>query len=116
MYKVAIDLTWLRHGVVGGTESYSINLIEGFISLNNKDIHYYLLTAKDNCYLFEKYSAYENITILKLDLNSTSKLQRILWHNLAMARLLNRNICMYRTCLFKTVYWIKKCTFYNNYT
>ena len=91
MYKVAIDLTWLRHGVVGGTESYSINLIEGFISLDNKDIHYYLLTAKDNCYLFEKYSAYKNITILKLNLNSTSKVQRILWHNLAMAQLLNRN-------------------------
>ena len=34
MKKVAIDLTWVRHGKVGGTESSIFNLLHGLMEIS----------------------------------------------------------------------------------
>ncbi|GEM_PF-3837473 len=55
MNKTAIDLTWVRHQKVGGTESFVRNLLDGIASVATAEQKFVLLLAKDNADSFEKY-------------------------------------------------------------
>jgi len=55
--KIAIDLTWVRVGKVGGTESYVRNLLTGMGELGRENFTALLLLAADNFSSFKK-SAY----------------------------------------------------------
>ena len=56
MKKIAIDLTWIRHGKVGGTESCTMNLLDGIAELGDRRIVYFLIVSHDNKNLFKRYS------------------------------------------------------------
>ena len=46
MKKIAIDLTWVRHGKVGGTESSVTNLLKGLEQLHDEESEFYLSTRR----------------------------------------------------------------------
>ncbi len=82
--KFAIDLTWVRHKIVGGTESFVNNLIQGFVELNI-DFEMVMITSRDNSELFEKYTKDNRIKLVIAPVNSASVSRRILWQNLKLA-------------------------------
>ncbi len=86
MIKVAIDLTWVRHGIVGGTEVYAKNMIDGFVNVDDHEIEYCLLTAKDNHYLYEEYIGKKNFTIEICNCLSADPKNRLLWQNIALQK------------------------------
>jgi len=91
MIKVAIDLTWVRHAIVGGTESYVTNLLDGFGSIHAEGIRFFLLVTRDNQEVFSRFSAYENMELLCCPVESASRLRRVLWQNFCMGRMLKRH-------------------------
>ena len=88
--KFALDLTWVRHKIVGGTEFFVNNLIQGFLD-TDYDFEITFLTALDNNYLFGKYTSDDRIKILKTPVKSSLVARRIIWQNLFLSRLLIKN-------------------------
>lgn len=87
----AMDLTWVRHGCVGGTESFVCNLLEGFGDYvrenpGQKDI--VLLVSRDNAGLFRRYECPEGIRSVRCNVISAARKKRILWQNLKMGKML----------------------------
>ena len=39
--RFAIDLTWVRHGIVGGTELFACNILDGFLHYIRKILDQY---------------------------------------------------------------------------
>lgn len=90
--RFALDLTWVRHKIVGGTETFVNNLIVGFIQ-TKADFQLILIVAKDNAYLFKKYLTDERITMENANIQSASVAKRIIWQNLHLSRfMLQRGI------------------------
>jgi len=89
--KIAIDLTWIRHKKVGGTESFARNLIKGFIALGSGDFIYYLLVSMDNAASFTEYEDADNIEIILCNVYSSNKIKRTIWQNTKMHKLLKQN-------------------------
>lgn len=90
--RFALDLTWVRHKIVGGTEAFVNNLIVGF-SQTDKDFQLVLITAKDNAALFEKYLSDRRITMEIANVQSASVAKRIIWQNLHMSHfMLQRDV------------------------
>ena len=87
MKKVAIDLTWVRHNKVGGTESSVRNLLDGFAHTNSDKIKFILLVAKDNADSFKQYASYECFNLKVCDVCSENKRKRVIWQNLHMGKL-----------------------------
>lgn len=88
MIKVAIDLTWVRHGVVGGTEVYAKNMIDGFVNVDDPDITYILLTAKDNKKLYEKYIGMPKYKVIACNCLSAKPTNRLLWQNTKLQKMI----------------------------
>lgn len=90
MMKVAIDLTWVRHKKVGGTESCVRNLLEGISSINPDNIKFFLILAKDNAESFIMYGAacFEHLVC---DVNSSSQKERVIWQNTKLGKILREN-------------------------
>ena len=86
--KVAIDLTWVRHGQVGGTESAIRNVLDGIASVNPSDMKLYLLLSSDNFDSFEMYKDVECFEFVVTDCVSSSQKKRVVWQNRAMGSLL----------------------------
>ena len=89
--KFAVDLSWVRHGVVGGTESFICNLLEGFhdyVIVHPHTVKILLLAAKDNYDVFRRYEYGEYISVLKCNVISSNQKGRILWQNLKMGKIL----------------------------
>ena len=95
--KIAIDLTWVRHKKVGGTESCIRNLLDGFSQIDCEDIEFVLLVAKDNAYSFDKYREFDCFKILVCDIKAANQGKRVLWQNFKMGKLLKSNNI--HTCL-----------------
>ena len=91
MNRIAIDLTWVRHGKVGGTESSIINLLNGLKEANDNKMEFYLIVAKDNASLFQSYNNMESFYVLIANTHSSNQLKRVLWQNLNLCRLLWKN-------------------------
>lgn len=95
--RVAIDLTWIRHGKVGGTESCVRNLLDGMMNCPTLDIQIYLLVAKDNIETFRKYENIEWFTLYECNTIAASQRKRVLWQNFCMGKLLRKlgiNVCL----------------------
>ncbi len=91
--RFALDLTWVRHGIVGGTESFVCNLIAGFKECAKAcpgEIDLRLLTAHDNREVFRKYECPEGIRTIECDVLSADRKARLLWQNLQMGRLVKK--------------------------
>lgn len=94
---IAIDLTWVRHEKVGGTESFARNLLDGFAKLSADDIEWVLLLTRDNADSFSSYGENPSFTLQICDVNSASQKERVLWQNFRMGKLL-RSLGI-KTCL-----------------
>ena len=87
--RFALDLTWVRHMIVGGTESFVNNLIFGFLNLNeNYDMA--LIVARNNEQLFIPYTSDKRITCLVAPVDSDSVWKRIIWQNLHLSSFLKK--------------------------
>lgn len=87
MKKIAIDLTWVRHNKVGGTESCVRNLLKGFNEANFPDIEIYLLLARDNFETFKMYNAscFKHIVC---KVNASNQIKRVAWQNIKLGNML----------------------------
>lgn len=95
--RVAIDLTWVRHGIVGGTEVYSKNMIDGFVNVHDPDIRYFLLAAKDNENLYSEYGRLKNFKVVVCNCISARQTSRLLWQNVKLQKTMRNigsNICI----------------------
>lgn len=85
--KFALDLTWVRHRIVGGTESYVNNLIQGFID-TELEFELLLVTSIDNKAMFEKYTVDKRISIVTVPIRSSTLLTRVIWQNIYLSKFL----------------------------
>lgn len=76
--NIAIELLWLRPGKVGGTESYTRNLLDGLLKLND-DYEFTLIVAKNTTDTFRKYEKDNRFHILEVDIDNSNIGKRILW-------------------------------------
>lgn len=90
MLRFALDLTWVRHKIVGGTESFVNNLITGF-SECSEEYEMVLIPARDNAELFKKYLSDKRITMIEADVDSASVRKRIIWQNTSLSKMLLKN-------------------------
>lgn len=96
MIKFAVDLLWVRHKIVGGTESFVNNLLLGFSRLKD-DYCLYLICAKDNYQLFEKYTEDSRVQLIITKAESKNVWRRIIWQNMRLNKLLEQKkitICL----------------------
>lgn len=97
MKEVAIDLTWVRQGKVGGTESCVRNLLDGLSKLEKPELRFALLVTENNASSFKKYYSYECFRMLKCAADSEHQIKRILWQNLHMGSFLRKqgiSVCL----------------------
>lgn len=95
IFNIAVDLLWVKHGKVGGIETYVLNLLDG-ISKIDKNNNYILIVSKDNRFVFDKYSSFPNFTLHECNVNSDNVIKTILWENLHLDRIVrkcNSDIC-----------------------
>lgn len=88
--RFAIDLTWVRHKIVGGTESFAHNLLRGFTELKD-EFDLVMITSEDNHCFFEKYLKDKRFSSICGQIKSASVFKRILWQNYALSKLLLNN-------------------------
>ena len=90
--KLAIDLTWVRHGIVGGTELFACNILEGFLRYlveHPGTVQIFLFTAKDNIEVFKRFHHPEvGMKCIKCNTDSADRKVRVLWQNLKMRKTL----------------------------
>lgn len=94
---VAIDLTWVRHQKVGGTESCVRNLLDGLAEINSKEIKIILLLSRDNAASFEKYKKFSCFELLICNVESANQKKRVIWQNTKMGSLLRNekiSVCL----------------------
>lgn len=97
MEKIAIDLTWVRHKKVGGTESCVRNLLDGFTQVDTKGIIFVLLLTKDNAESFKEYKKFDCFELNVCNVNSESQRERVIWQNTKMGKMLRE--MGIKTCL-----------------
>lgn len=78
---IGIDLLWVRPGIVGGTESFIRNLMDGF-GQYDKENKYVLFVARDNVESFRGYEEYTNMRLRVCEVECARQWKRILWENL----------------------------------
>ena len=90
MSKIAIDLTWVRHGKVGGTESSICNLLHGLEKIHCTKVEFYLVVARDNVSLFH-FGDTGYFHVLVADTCCADQKKRVLWQNIKLCRFLRQN-------------------------
>lgn len=88
MLRVAIDLSFIRSKVNGGTESFTRNLLDGFAELQAPNICYILLTTIDNYDSFRHYRQYPNMDVIRCNAHSVDQYQAILWQNVKLGKII----------------------------
>lgn len=94
--KFAVDVTWVRHKIVGGTESFTHNLLEGFTQIK-EPYSMYIIASLDNEQFFRQYEKDKRIHLIVAPIRSASVAKRILWQNFHLGHLLRKNkikICL----------------------
>ncbi len=86
----AVNLLWVRHNKVGGTESYVRNLLYGF-TLLDIDYKIYLIVSEDNKDSFEEYFADKRFIKVACNVKSANVAKRILWENLHFGNILKKH-------------------------
>ncbi len=95
--KAAIDLTWVRHKKVGGTESCIRNLLDGLSEINSNEFEFFLLVTKDNAESFKKYRQYACFRFIICNVVSESQGRRVIWQNMKLGHMLKKldvKICL----------------------
>lgn len=88
--RIGIDMTWLKPKKSGGVESYILNLIYGFLKLEDQN-EYVLFTAKDNQdYLSSKFQD-ERISYVLCDTNANDVKGHLIWQNMHEYSVLKKN-------------------------
>lgn len=87
MLKFGIDATWVRHKIVGGTESFLMNLLNGFME-TALDFKMVIIAASDNHFLFDEFLLDKRIKLVKADVKSQYVAERIIWQNVSLSKLL----------------------------
>lgn len=90
MKPTAIDLLWLRPSKVGGTESYTRNLLDGLRNLPD-DFDFTLLVSKDNADTFTHYTEDSRFHLLVAPIENANIAKRILWQNAFQNSFLRKN-------------------------
>lgn len=91
MSKIAIDLTWLRHGKVGGTEASIFNLLHGLEKIHCTEVKFYLVVARDNVPLFQSFGDIGSFHVLVADTCCADQKKRVFWQNIKLCRFLRQN-------------------------
>jgi hypothetical protein len=84
--KIGIDLLWVRVGIVGGTESFIRNLLDGFGAYDTEN-EYILFTARDNGGSFRCYESFPNMQLAVMPIDCDNQMKRILWENIHLDRI-----------------------------
>lgn len=79
--RIGIDLLWVRPGICGGTEAYIRNLLDGFVTYDDKN-EYTLFVSRDNGDTFRHYENSPHMKLCVCPVNSAKQPIRILWENL----------------------------------
>ncbi len=93
--NMAVDLLWVKHNKIGGVESYIRNILDGLMSIED-DYSIKLLLASDNFDSFSMYSRDSRFELIKCDVNSMNVVNRIIWQNFNLGKLLKKigvNVC-----------------------
>lgn len=93
--KFAIDVTWVRHGIVGGTESYIINLLKGFM-MTDDSFEIMIFAAKDNAKYFSFVKKDKRFSVKRCNVCSSNVFKRIIWQNMCLSKEIKKsgyNIC-----------------------
>jgi len=88
--NIAIDLLWLRPNGVGGTESYTRNLLDGFMKLSD-EYEFTLLVARNTTNTFVKYIEDSRFHILEVNIDNSNIGRRILWQFAHQNHFLRKN-------------------------
>lgn len=86
MMRIAISLLWIRHNVSGGVESYSRNLLDGFMNASDAN-EYILLCSEDNYESFSLYTKDNRFKIVRCPVASNSVAKTILYENTQLDKL-----------------------------
>ncbi len=103
--KIAIYLGWIRHNACGGVESFTRNLLDGFLSLPDQN-DYVLICSIDNKESFTHYGKDSRVSIVDTGCITTDLKGTIFYENFKLDRLLNKlnvSVCFvptYRIPLF----------------
>jgi hypothetical protein len=84
--KIGIDLLWVRVGIVGGTESFIRNLMDGFGTYDTEN-EYILFTARDNAESFRCYENFPHMHLAVMPIDCANQMKRILWENIHLDRI-----------------------------
>lgn len=79
--KIAVDLLWVKHGRVGGIESYVLNLLNGLRRIDH-DNEYILIVSNDNEHVFEEYTKFDNFSLYRCNVQSMKVMKTVIWENL----------------------------------
>lgn len=89
--RIAIDLTWDKPMKSGGVESFALNLIDGFLKLDDQN-EYVLLLAHDNSdYLKKHFGNDKRIKYLECDTNANAVAQHLWWQSAHEYSVLKKN-------------------------
>lgn len=86
--RIAISLLWIRHNVSGGVESYTRNLLDGFVSVPDNN-EYVLICSEDNAESFEPYTMDERFSLVRCSVYSNQVEKTILFENTKLDKLVS---------------------------
>ncbi len=86
MMRIAISLLWIRHNVSGGVESYTRNLLDGFMNAPDAN-EYILLCSEDNFESFSLYIKDNRFKIVRCPVASNNVAKTILYENTRLDKL-----------------------------
>lgn len=86
--KIAISLIWIRHKVAGGVESFTRNLLDGFLADPSQNT-YVLLCSKDNIESFEHYAEDERFSIFECPVYTYSLRQTLFFESFKLDKLVS---------------------------
>lgn len=91
MKKIGVDLTWVRHGKVGGTESNTRNILDGISKITDlNEIKFVLFVTEDNADSFKKYEEFDCFELYICGVKSAGQIKRALWQNLKFGKILKK--------------------------
>lgn len=85
---IAISLIWIRHKVAGGVESFTRNLLDGFIKDESPN-SYILLCSKDNIQSFSHYEADDRFVLYECPVTTSDLKGTLLFENFKLDKLVS---------------------------
>ncbi len=86
----AVDLLWVRPGMVGGTEVVIRHILDGWRD-GQESFHAVLIVSQDNAESFASYGEDERFSLLTAPVKSAGIAGRIIWQNLHLSGFLKKN-------------------------